>query len=71
MGSEPMSQLDFPLLSVLLILPVAGAVLGALLPRRQEGWLKATAMATTIIVFVLSLALYFNFQTGAPGCQFG
>ena len=65
-----MSQFDFPLLSVLLVLPVVGAILVVLLPGKLEGLLKGATLATTIIVFVLSLALYFNFHTGAPGFQF-
>jgi NADH-quinone oxidoreductase subunit M len=65
-----MSQLGFPLLSILLVLPVAGSILVALLPRDREGLLKGAAFVTTMIVLVLSLVLYFNFQTGAPGFQF-
>ena len=65
-----MNQLNFPLLSILLILPVAGAILVALLPRRREGLVKGAAFTTTLVVLLLSLPLYFNFQTGAPGFQF-
>jgi NADH-quinone oxidoreductase subunit M len=65
-----MNQLDFPLLSILLILPVAGAILVALLPRGRDGLVKGAALATTLVVLALSLPLYFNFQTGAPGFQF-
>ncbi len=65
-----MSQLDFPLLSILLVLPVVGSILLAVLPRDRVSLLKGVAFATTLVVLVLSLALYFNFQTGAPGFQF-
>jgi NADH-quinone oxidoreductase subunit M len=65
-----MNQLNFPLLSILLFLPVAGAILVALLPRGREGLVKGAALATTLVVLLLSLPLYFNFQTGAPGFQF-
>jgi NADH-quinone oxidoreductase subunit M len=65
-----MNQPYFPLLSILLILPVAGVILVALLPRKRETLAKVAAFATTLLVFFLSLALYFNFQTGASGFQF-
>jgi NADH-quinone oxidoreductase subunit M len=65
-----MNQPDFPLLSLLLALPVAGAVLVALLPRGRADLVKGAAFATTLVVFALSLPLYFNFRSGAPGFQF-
>jgi NADH-quinone oxidoreductase subunit M len=65
-----MNQLNFPLLSILLVLPVAGAILVALLPRGRESLVKWVALVTTIVVLVLSLSLYFYFATGAPGFQF-
>jgi NADH-quinone oxidoreductase subunit M len=65
-----MNQLNVPLLSILLILPVVGAILVALLPRGREGLVKGAALVTTLLVLALSLPLYFYFQTGAPGFQF-
>jgi NADH-quinone oxidoreductase subunit M len=65
-----MDQLNFPLLSLLLALPVVGVVLVALLPRERADLVKGVAFATTLVVFVLSLPLYFNFRAGAPGFQF-
>jgi len=65
-----MNQLDIPLISTLLILPVAGAILVAFLPRGRESLVKWVALLTTLLVLVLSLALYFYFVTGAPGFQF-
>jgi NADH-quinone oxidoreductase subunit M len=65
-----MNQPDFPLISVLLLLPVAGTFLVALLPHEREDLVKAAAFATTLAVLGLSLPLYFGFQTGAPGFQF-
>ena len=50
-----MNQLNFPLLSILLVLPVAGAILVALLPRGRDGLVKGAAFATTLVVLVLSL----------------
>lgn len=57
-----------PLLTVVVFLPVVGAVL--LLPLRSERALKWTAMATTLLTFVVSLPLFFAWQTGEAGYQF-
>lgn len=65
-----MNQAYFPLLSILLILPVVGAVLVALLPRERENLVKGAAFVTTLVVFALSLVLYFNFQSRVSGFQF-
>src|SRR5512135_3037959 len=65
-----MNQLSFPLLSILLVAPVAGAVLVALLPRERVSLIKGIAFATALAVLALSLPLYFAFKSGAPGFQF-
>jgi len=65
-----MNLLNFPLISTLLILPVAGAILVALLPRGRESLVKWVALVTTLVVLVLSLALHVYFVTGMPGFQF-
>ncbi len=57
-------------LSLLILIPVVGAVLVALVPRGQEGWTKGLAFLTTLVNLALSLPLYFNFVSGAPGYQF-
>ena len=65
-----MNQPDFPLLSLLLTLPVAGAILVVLLPRERVSLVKGAAFATTLAVLALSLPLYFNFQADVGGFQF-
>jgi NADH-quinone oxidoreductase subunit M len=65
-----MNQVDFPLLSLLLALPVSGAILVALLPRERVDLVKAAAFATTVVVFFASLPLYFSFHADASGFQF-
>jgi NADH-quinone oxidoreductase subunit M len=65
-----MNQLNFPLLSLLLALPLFGAVVVALLPRERADLIKGVALAVALVVLALSLPLYFGFKTGAPGFQF-
>ena len=65
-----LSQPGFPLISLLLILPLVGAALVALLPRQRTTLIKACAFATTVVIFALSLPLYFGFGNLAGGFQF-
>jgi NADH-quinone oxidoreductase subunit M len=57
------------LLTLLIFLPVAGAVVIALLPRRAERAQKAAALALSAGVFLLSLLLLRGFEP-IPGMQF-
>jgi NADH-quinone oxidoreductase subunit M len=65
-----MNQLGFPILSLLLALPVAGAIVVALIPRERTDMIRSTALTTALLVFVASLSLYVNFEMNTPGFQF-
>jgi len=64
-----MNTLNFPILSVAIFLPLAGAIL--LLFMRGERSIKVTALITAIINFPLSLFLFSRFDVGADRFQFG
>lgn len=57
-------------LSLLIIVPVAGAVLVALLPREQQNLTKWVAFVVSLAALAVSLPLYFNFDAQASGYQF-
>src|SRR5262245_19162033 len=61
---------NFPLLSVLVILPIAGAVLVSLIPRDYAGPMRLVALLASVLTFVLSLPLFFNFDSALPVFQF-
>ena len=68
-----MNAAGFPLLSLLTFLPLAGAVF--ILTLRGDDKAVAdnarwTALWTSLIVFVLSLTLWFGFDKADPGFQF-
>lgn len=63
-------QTAFPLLSIIIFLPLAGAFLLALLPRQNASLIKATALLITILNFALSLPLYFDFHEQTAAMQF-
>ena len=64
-----MNTLNFPILSVAIFIPLAGAIL--LLFMRGERSIKVTALITAIINFPLSLFLFSRFDVGADRFQFG
>lgn len=57
-------------LSLLIMAPMIGAFLIALLPRERHEVIRWVALATTLVAFVISLPLYFNFDSGQTGYQF-
>ncbi len=64
-----MNQLGFQLLSALLVVPLLGVAVVLFIPDAKEKAIKTATLATTLIVFAMSLPLYFSFKTQA-GFQF-
>lgn len=58
------------LLSTILWLPLIGIMLIFLTPRQRESSIKAIALVTALLDFVLSLFLLLNFDYANPGFQF-
>ncbi|MGQ9671715.1 MAG: NADH-quinone oxidoreductase subunit M [Candidatus Aminicenantales bacterium] len=63
-------MMNFPLLSVITFLPLAGAVLLIFLPGEKRNLLRGTALFFTLLTFALSLVLYFNFDATTAAPQF-
>ena len=57
-------------LSTVTFLPVLGALVIFVLPRRSEGLVKATALVTSLIAFAASVPLYARFDAGTAEYQF-
>ena len=57
-------------LTLLILIPIIGAVVVALLPRDREDLVKWLALGTTVVNLVVSLPLYFAFDSAAAGYQF-
>jgi NADH-quinone oxidoreductase subunit M len=64
-----MNLLEDNALSLLILLPVAGALLVALIPRERELWQKIAALASSGLVFALALRLMSGFSA-SPEMQF-
>ncbi|TVQ37753.1 MAG: NADH-quinone oxidoreductase subunit M [Wenzhouxiangella sp.] len=61
---------EWPLLSLLVWLPIAAAVGLAVLGPRQPGLVRPMALITTLVTFVLSLLLWSGFDAGTAAMQF-
>jgi len=62
--------MNAPILSLVTFLPLAGAAVLAFVPRDRKKLLYGIALGLTALVFLLSLALYFGFDSGVDGPQF-
>jgi NADH-quinone oxidoreductase subunit M len=62
-----MTMNDIPLLSILIVLPLAGSALVLLLAER---WARTVSLAAALLTFLVTLALLYLFRTGQPGFQF-
>ena len=57
-------------LSIVTLLPVAGALALTLAPRRHDALLRGGALAVSLATFVISLPLYLGFDAGSASYQF-
>nr|MBA3349461.1 NADH-quinone oxidoreductase subunit M [Actinomycetota bacterium] len=62
---------DLPYLDLALFLPLAGALVMVLIPKRLESLLRLTAFVVTTATFVVSLGVLFSFESGNAGFQQG
>jgi NADH:ubiquinone oxidoreductase subunit 4 (subunit M) len=59
-----------PLLSLVIFLPLAGALLIAFLPRENLVLIRGAALATALATFAAALLLLAGFNAAEPGFQF-
>jgi len=58
------------LLTLIIFLPLAGALILLLMPRENVNAIRWFTLAVTAVAFLLSLRLYFGFDAGSAGMQF-
>jgi NADH-quinone oxidoreductase subunit M len=64
-----MDLLKAHILTLVTLVPLAGALLLLLLPRDEHGQLRVTALITSLVGFVVSLPLWSWYDTAAGGIQ--
>ncbi len=62
--------MTFNALTVLILLPLAGALAVALIPRRRGELILPVALASSVVPLGLALWVLWNFTVGDPGFQF-
>jgi NADH-quinone oxidoreductase subunit M len=62
--------MDFPILTVLILLPFAAAIVVALLPSRRKELFLPVGIALSLLPVALAGYLFFVFKTGEAGFQF-
>src|SRR5208337_4063757 len=62
--------MDYPVLSTVIFLPILGALLIFLIKRSSETFIRWTALAVSIINFVLSVPLFTSFDKTTAAMQF-
>jgi NADH-quinone oxidoreductase subunit M len=62
--------MNIPILSLITFLPIAGAVLFIFLPKGNKNLFRYLSMIITLTMFIISLSLYFNFDTTTADPQF-
>jgi NADH-quinone oxidoreductase subunit M len=70
LASSGSGALHFPILTVIVLLPAAGALLLAVLPRSRPELLKAAAVLVSVAAAALGGWMLVEFQAGATGFQF-
>jgi NADH-quinone oxidoreductase subunit M len=60
----------YPVLSAVTFVPIAGALVVMLLGRNQKGVIRWITLAVTVVNFVISLPLFFEFDRVRAGMQF-
>ncbi len=61
--------MPFPLLTLLILTPILGAVILAFVPREEHGAHRAISVSVSCLVFALSIPLASEFDNAATGFQ--
>ncbi|MCJ7682568.1 MAG: NADH-quinone oxidoreductase subunit M, partial [Candidatus Aminicenantes bacterium] len=62
--------MNIPVLSIITFLPLACALLLIFLPKEKTSLLKTLVLVITVLNFIISLTLFFNFDAGTSDPQF-
>ena len=62
--------MNFPILSILILLPMVGVALIMMLNRENQWVIKGAAMAVALLNFIISLPLWFGFNGDTAAMQF-
>lgn len=64
------NTLNFPILSLLILIPLAGAIMLFFFPKEEKEAIRLTALGFTLVNFIASILLLFYFDTSSYRMQF-
>ncbi|NBS00205.1 MAG: hypothetical protein EBT42_07555, partial [Actinobacteria bacterium] len=70
MIASNLEVLNFPILTLLVVMPVIGSIFVALLGGSRPEWMKLAALISSVSTAALSLWLLAAFKSGEAGFQF-
>jgi len=62
--------MQFPLLSIIIFLPLAAGIAILLMPAERRDWIRWTALGASLLTLALTIGLYFGYDIAAGGYQF-
>ena len=61
---------SFPILTMLVLVPLLGAILVSLLSKKHGEWVKLAALVSSVTTGAMSVWMLVKFPTGAAGFEF-
>jgi NADH-quinone oxidoreductase subunit M len=62
--------MQFPLLSIIIFLPLVAGVAILLMPAGRRDWIRWTALGAALVTLLLTIGLYFSYDVPVAGYQF-
>ncbi len=69
-ASAAMTTASFPILTMLVLVPLLGAILVSLLSKKHDEWVKLAALVSSIATGAMTVWMLIKFPTGAAGFEF-
>ena len=70
LGALAVGVIKYPVLSWVIFLPIVGAIALLFIPRKHEKIIKMTAFVLSVVVFLMCVPLFTNFDKTTPNMQF-
>ncbi len=62
--------MQFPLLSIIIFLPLVAGLAILFMPENRRDWIRWTALGASLLALLLTLAMYFNYNSASGDYQF-
>jgi NADH-quinone oxidoreductase subunit M len=62
--------MQFPLLSIIIFLPLVAGLVILAMPEKRRDWIRWTALGASLLTLLLTLAMYFNYNAASGDYQF-